>query len=821
MHTYTLGEITTIVGGKLLGDEKATINQLIIDSRTGRISGDSLFFAIKGEHHDGHNFIPDLQTKGILNFVVSKEPDKTEKSLTANYILVENTLHALQKLAAHHRHSFKGPVIGITGSNGKTIVKEWLYQCLSNDKKITRNPKSYNSQVGVPLSVWLLDAEDDYGIFEAGISQPGEMKYLQPVIDPVIGIFTNIGAAHQENFSSVDEKVQEKLELFKNAEVLVFCKDNPVLNREIRQFPFQKKIRLVDWSQKENAYLQVIRKEKTGTNTRIEYQSGPARETITIPFRDDASVENALQVLTLLTFLGYDPKKIATWFDKLSPVAMRLEQKKGINRCTLLNDSYNSDINSLTIALDYLKQQRQHTSRTVILSDILQSGLTEDKLYNEVASLLKKYKINRFIGIGEALKRNGHFFDATSTFYSNTDQFLENFRSVHFSNEAVLIKGARVFEFEKIVGALEEKSHQTVLEINLDALVHNLNYYRSLLNGNTRIMVMVKALSYGSGTYEIANELQHQRVDYLAVAYADEGIELRKAGITLPVMVMNPEEAAFEQMIRYNLEPELYNFSTLRSFTELLSRYPVISYPVHLKLDTGMHRLGFIETDINPLIQFLQSHKQLEVASIFSHLAASDDPGQDEFTNGQISKFEILSDKIMQECKIAPLRHILNSSGIERFPDAHLDMVRLGIGLHGVSPVHPEKLQTVSTLKSIISQIKPVPAGETIGYNRHGKFDHDITLGIVPIGYADGYDRKFGNGAGRMYINGHFANTVGDICMDMCMVDLTGVPAHEGDEVVLFGRENSIDDLSKKIGTIPYELLTDISARVKRIYFRE
>ena len=687
--------------------------------------------------------------------------------------------------------------------------------------KVTRNPKSYNSQVGVPLSVWFLENEDDYGIFEAGISKPGEMQHLQTIIDPVIGIFTNIGTAHQENFTSLEEKIKEKLELFKNSKILIFCRDNPVLENTIRHYPFHNNIRLIDWSQKENAYLRVTGKQISGNYTQIEYQTASVRDKVRIPFSDDASIENALQVLTLLTLLEYPPKQIAGWLEKLSPVAMRLEQKKGINRCTLLNDSYNSDINSLTIALDFLKQQRQHSSRTVILSDIFQSGLGEKKLYKEVAALIKKYNINRFIGIGEAIKRNQQLFGEKTSFYDNTGQFLENIQSVNFNNESILIKGARIFEFEKITTILEEKSHQTVLEINLDALVHNLNFYRSLLKGKTRIMVMVKALSYGSGTYEIANELQHQGIDYLAVAYADEGIELRKAGITLPIMVMNPEEAGFEQMIHYNLEPEIYNISSLKSFAKILVHYPVISYPIHLKLDTGMHRLGFIETEIDPLIKFLLEYRQIEVATIFSHLAASDDPKQDQFTRGQIRKFEVLSEKIMETCNIKPLRHILNSSGIERFPEAHYDMVRLGIGLHGVSSANPDKLQKVSTLKSIISQIKPVPAGDTIGYNRHGKFDHDIILGIIPIGYADGYDRKFGNGVGKMYINGHFAKTVGDICMDMCMVDLTGIPASEGDEVILFGKKNPIEELSREIGTIPYELLTDISSRVKRIYYRE
>ncbi|MEN9331877.1 MAG: hypothetical protein RLZZ94_967 [Bacteroidota bacterium] len=786
----------------------------------------SLFFAIKGERHDGHLYIADLYAQGVRNFIVSDEA-VAEQLPQANFILVMSPLNAMQQLAAWHRRKFSVPVIGVTGSNGKTIVKEWLYQLLREDYSIVRSPKSYNSQIGVPLSLWQMEESHTLGIFEAGISQPDEMLKLGEMIRPTIGVFTNIGSAHDENFNDLNAKVVEKLKLFVHAHQLVYCKDYTAIHELVNSAGLlSSHCNTFTWSRKSKADLQIGRIAKHDHDTEIQGIYKNQFIGIKIPFTDEASIENAIHCWALMLFLEIPNEQISKRFELLSPVAMRLEMKEGINNCSVINDSYNSDFGSLTIALDFMLQQKQHERRTIILSDILQSGKSEEVLYQQVADLLSQKKINRLIGIGEAIARQSNLFNLEKSFYNSTDEFLRDLNYASFNDETILIKGARSFGFERISKSLQQKAHETVLEINLNAVVHNLNLYRSRLRPETKLMVMVKAFSYGSGSFEIANILQFHRADYLAVAYADEGVELRKSGITLPIMVMNPEEQSFDAMINYQLEPDIYSFRILNHFTEALKRRGeenITRFPVHIELDTGMHRLGFDENDINEMIIRIKNNKFIKVASVFSHLVASDELEHDQFTRDQIARFNKISMTLQSHFNYPILRHILNSSGILRFPEAQFEMVRLGIGLHGIAATANEQrqLQMVATLKTTISQLRTVAAGDTIGYSRRGVAQRDMLIATVGIGYADGLSRRLGNGVGKMLVNGQLAPIVGSICMDMTMLDVTGMDVREGMEVIVFGQENSILEIAQQLGTIPYEVLTGISERVKRVYYHE
>jgi alanine racemase len=822
---YTIEDIAGIVSGKLFlrAPAESKIRELLTDSRTLIHPSTSLFFAIKGERHDGNRFIGELYDQGVRNFIIT-EMHAEFQSIEANFILVDDALDAIQKLTAAHRNKFTIPVVGITGSNGKTIVKEWIYQLLRPDLSIVRSPKSYNSQVGVPLSVWQMHFEHQLGIFEAGISLPEEMRKLERIIKPTIGIFTNIGSAHDENFDNQEQKINEKLQLFIDTDTLIYCKDYLNLEREIFNFKFQsKKLKLFSWSRKSKADLQVGRITRNGDETEIQavYQNNFIN--IRIPFSDDASIENAILCWSLMLILGYENEVIRERMFFLSPVAMRLEMKNGINNCSVINDSYNSDIGSLTIALDFLNQQRQHSKRTIILSDILQSGKNEENLYAEVAGLLKAKGVDQLIGIGPAISRQKEVFSLPKKFYTSTDEFLRDFSMSDFRDETILLKGARPFGFETISKTLQQKAHETVLEINLNALVHNLNYYRSRLKPETKIMAMVKATSYGSGSFEIANVLQFHHVDYLAVAYTDEGIELRKAGITLPIMVMNPELMSFELMIKYKLEPEIYNFRLLNQLQDVLKKHQGEPFKIHIKLDTGMHRLGFIEEELNELVVRINNNRNIKVQSIFSHLSSSDEAEHDGFTKMQIQRMKDMSEEITGNLTYPVMRHILNSSGIFRFNEAQFEMVRLGIGLYGFSSTayEQQQLQQVATLKTTISQIRNVPAKETVGYNRKGKLKRDSVVATVAIGYADGISRRLGNGTGSMLVNGKLAPVIGNVCMDMCMLDITDVQAREGDEVIVFGNDYPVSIMSDAIGTIPYEVLVNVSQRVKRVYFQE
>jgi len=826
---YQLQELAGVVGAACkIGDiDHAAISFLITDSRKVVSPESSLFFAIKGERRDGHDFIPDLYSSGVRNFVVS-DTDVVNSFPNANFIVVPDPLKVMQQLATWHRNKFRIPVIGITGSNGKTIVKEWLFQLLREDFSIVRSPKSYNSQIGVPLSVWQIEQGNSLGIFEAGISQPDEMMQLGALIQPTIGVFTNIGSAHDENFDNADSKIREKLKLFIHTNKLIYCKDYAGLHEQITASTIlPAACSLFTWSKRLKADLQIGRITKHEHETEIQGIYKNDFIGIRIPFSDEASIENAIHCWAVMLFLDIPNEVISQRMEFLSPVAMRLEMKEGINNCSIINDSYNSDLGSLTIALDFMNQQKQHNKRTIILSDILQSGKNEADLYREVAALLKKKNISRLIGVGSAINRQASSFDIEKIFYATTEDFLRDLNYNSFNSETILIKGARSFGFERISKSLQQKAHETVLEINLNAVVHNLNLFRSRLKPETKLMVMVKAFSYGSGSFEIANILQFHRVDYLAVAYADEGVELRKSGITLPIMVMNPEEQSFDAMISYKLEPDIYSFRILNQFTDALKRRAnennIAKFPVHIEFDTGMHRLGFDESELNELIIRLKNNKYIRIASVFSHLVASDEQVHDSFTKDQVASFNTMSSTLQSHLNYSILRHILNSSGILRFPEAQFDMVRLGIGLHGIaaSPNDQRQLQMVATLKTTISQLKNIKAGDTIGYSRRGVASKDMTIATVGIGYADGLNRRLGNGVGKMLVAGELVPIVGSICMDMTMIDVSGLQVREGTEVIVFGQDYSILDIASAIETIPYEVLTGVSERVKRIYFHE
>ena len=831
---YTISEIAQITSGQLLGLPDRSVQHVLTDSRLLMYPAATLFFAISGERHDGHNYIEDLFLQGVCCFVVEHLPDNVhafsattflssgkEQGESPSFVLVPNVLHALQQLAAQHRRRFITPVIGITGSNGKTVVKEWLFQTIHHEKNIIRSPRSYNSQVGVPLSVCLLDDWHDLAIFEAGISQVGEMERLQTIIAPDIGVFTHLGEAHQENFQSKYEKAQEKLKLFLRCRSIIYCRDCKEVADILENNPEYKVVSRFSWSANAGADVQIRNKCKGSGITIVEVHHNGQSFQLTIQFTDDASIENALHVACLMLFMGYRHEIIKSRIAQLEPVAMRLDIKKGINRSTIINDSYNADIGSLAIALDLLTRQQQ-PAKTLILSDILQSGKLQESLYHEVAGLLTERNVNRLIGVGADISSHAGLFSCKKHFFADTNAFLSGLgHTVRFADEAILVKGSRNFEFESIVQALEEKVHQTVLEINLNAMIHNFNYFKSLLNPQTRMVVMVKAFAYGSGSVEISNLLQYHHADCLAVAFADEGKELRENGVTLPIMVMNPEDGSFDTLIRYSLEPEIYNIRMLEQFAKTASRHGVCGYPVHIKLDTGMHRLGFPEKEINILLEQVCKQPSVRIKSVFSHLAGSDDPALDEFTRHQIDVFSRMSGMIEERIQYPFLRHILNSAGIERFPEAQFDMVRLGIGLHGISVVNPSKLRQTACLRSIILQVKNILPGNSVGYNRNFFAVRPMRIGIVPIGYADGLHRVLGNGAGSFMVNGKRALLVGNISMDMCAIDLTDIEASEGDAVIVFGEEHPLTEMARQMQTIPYEVLTSISPRVKRIYYQE
>lgn len=823
-----------VAGTRLQQGENILIEELCIDSRKIARPESAIFIAIETRHRDGHSFIGSAYEKGVRCFLVCKDLD-TAPYAGADFVKVPDTLAALQQLAITWRKQYKVPCIGITGSNGKTIVKEWLFQLLAADYTIARSPKSYNSQIGVPMSVWLLNNNHNLAIFEAGISQPGEMEKLERMIQPTVGIFTNIGEAHSEGFLNNRQKIKEKLVLFRNADQLVYCKDYPELNQCVAEYVHdisrangKHSLRLFSWSYKKDADLHILSVEKEHNTSTIRAAYSGREITITIPFTDPASIENAIHCWCVLLLLGIPQHKVEERMRQLAPVSMRLELKHGINDCTFINDSYNSDLTSLLIALEYLEQQKQHPHHTVILSDMLQIARPDVDLYTEVADIIATRHIHRFIGIGPALYKHKAAFRKhkrlRSIFFKSTDDFLKKFHHITFDNEAILLKGARAFTFERIGTLLEQKVHQTVLSINLSSLTHNLNAFRKLLKPGVKTMAMVKAFSYGSGSYEIAHTLQYSGVDYLSVAYTDEGISLRKGGITMPVMVMSPDTQSFDRMIAWKLEPEIFNMRSLRAFMQIAQTMHIEHYPVHIKLDTGMHRLGFETGEMEELKTTLSNNPYIRVVSIFSHLAASEDPQHDDFTRQQAKSFEAMCNDLASVLKEEPMRHLCNSAAIARHPGLHYEMVRLGLGLYGIdsSGVMQKELKQPGTLKTTIAQIRTVPAGDSVGYSRAAISASERRIATVSIGYADGYPRSLSNGESFVLIHGKKAQITGKICMDMCMVDVTDIPeAQEGDEVIVFGDKLSVAQLADWSGTIPYELMTGISQRVKRVYENE
>jgi alanine racemase len=821
-RSYHISTIAKAVGAEFTAHEKYTeISSLLTDSRLKSDPKTSLFIAIKGVLHDGHDSIPELYSRGFRHFLVSSIP--TGVMPDANFLKVNDTLAAFQRLASYHRAQMNAKVLAVTGSNGKTVVKEWLSLLFNDDFRVVKSPKSYNSQVGVPLSVWQMESFDTLGIFEAGISEPGEMDKLKPIIEPDIGIFTNIGHAHADNFKNIAEKADEKAKLFVNCDTVIYCSDYAQIERAMLALPTKE---IWNWSRKDETavlYISSVEANDGGSLIKGVYEGETIK--IQIRFADKASIENAIHCWLTMILLGVSQEKIEQRMLALRAVPMRLELLDGIGDCTIINDVYSSDLGSLEIALELVRQQKQHDKITLILSDILQSGLPDDALYRQMGELIANYKPDRLIAIGQGMAAHRDYFELSEKyFYPSTEDFLADFSATTFDRETILVKGARRFMFEKISKRLQHLDHETVMEIDLRAVVQNLNYFRAQLDENTKLMAVVKAFSYGSGGFGMANVLEFNRVDYLAVAYADEGVELREAGTTLPIMVMNPETQGYSTMIAHGLEPEIYSFKVLKGFEQALRRAGIdTAYPVHIKIDTGMHRLGFEADDIAELIARLQDEKRMKIQSVFSHLSGADAPEHDDFTHQQIALFDALSTQIAAGLDYPILRHILNSSGISRFPEAQFDMVRLGIGMYGISsdPAVQKDLLVVTTLKTVISQIKAVKPGETIGYDRRGKADKEMRIATLAIGYADGLNRLFSNGKGRVMINGKSAPIVGNICMDMCMINVTGIAAKTGDEVIIFGEAIPIAELAKTLGTIPYEVLTGISRRVKRVYFQE
>jgi Alr-MurF fusion protein len=831
MINYSFQHIAKIINGSLVQSVRDNrIEHLVIDSRRIIFPGSSLFFALTGPRRNGHDYIDELYQKGVRNFVISKSLD-VENWKEANFVLVSSGLRALQLVAIHRRNEFSFPVIGITGSNGKTIVKEWLNQLLEPDFNIVRSPKSYNSQIGVPLSIWPMNEKHELGIFEAGISIPGEMEHLQKIIQPNIGIFTNIGEAHSEGFKSLSQKVEEKIKLFSQAETLFYCSDEQPVHEIVKDLPSQasqqqgkKAIQVLSWGKYDATYLKILEIKKANGISMVEATVEGRKKNLEIPFTDEASIHNAITCWCVLLFLSIPPEVIQKRILALQHISMRLELKRGINHCTIINDSYSADLSSLNIALDLLSEQRQHSKHTVIISDVLQSGLDEEALYAQIADALKQRGVDRIIGLGEKINQHRQKFSSIPqlSFYHSTAEFIANFRAFEFSNEAILLKGARIFTFEEVDRLLAEKLHQTVLEIDLDSLVHNLKQYQKLLKPSTMVMAMVKAFAYGSGSYEIANTLQFNKVDFLSVAYADEGVELRKAGITIPIMVMNTDENAFPLLSEFILQPVVYSSQLLSKLEQFLLKEGEEKFPIHIEINSGMNRLGFEPGELDEILKKLKM-PLFKVISVFSHFAASEDPQHDAFSAHQADIFLTACKQIEAALSYSFLKHIANTAAVERCPQWQLDMVRLGIGLYGIDTFQHSALvlQQVSTLKSTIAQIRRVAEGDTISYGRQGIASRDSLIATVRVGYADGYPRSLSNGNGRMLVNGLLAPIIGNVCMDMTMIDVTDIPTvSEGSEVIVFGKELPVQRVAHWANTIPYEILTGVSQRVKRVYYQ-
>lgn len=787
---YLLSQIAAIVGGEMTGCD-SEVQSVVTDSRslTCELGAAPLFVAMRGANHDSHDFVAQMRDRGVWAFLTERE---VPVAAGCGYVVVENAIEALQRLAAHHRAQFRGRVVAITGSNGKTIIKEWIAGELPREVKCYRSPKSYNSQLGVPLSVLMIAGDEELALIEAGISRPGEMERLERVIRPDAVVFTSLGDAHQENFRDLEQKCEEKLILARRARTIVYHSFYEPLGQLVAE-------RFAD-------------RETVDAAT---FPEPAATVAGSAPMRRNAQLVEAFCAAT-----GYP----APAFTAVPSVAMRLEVRDGINDSVLVNDAYNLDLNSLALALDYLHNVAMGRPRTLVLSDIAQSGFRDDELYGRVAELVARAGIDRLVGVGPELRRHAALFGCATEFYATTGECIERMSRRAVAGCAVLLKGAREYRFEKLAHALARQSHTTVLEVDLDAMIHNLNYFRSRLAFGTRLVAMVKAGSYGTGDFEVAQLLQHQGVDYLAVAFADEGVRLRERGITMPVVVLNADADSFDQMVANRLEPEIYSLHSLRAFAAAAAHAGEMRYPIHIKLDTGMHRLGFAEEELAPLIEELASTPEVRVVTVFSHLNCADMPGEEEYTRAQIARFDRMSAQLAAALPCPVLRHTANSAAIERFPEAQFDMCRLGLGLYGFGYRHNGMLRPVSTLRTRIVQVKHLSAGEAVGYGRAGKLTRETTTATIPIGYADGLDRHLGCGRWSVLVAGSSAPIVGRICMDSCMVDITGIPGvKEGDEVVVFSPEpgNDLETMARVLDTIPYEIMTSVSGRVKRIYLKE
>ncbi len=850
----TFENLALIIGGKILKKENSeNIDSFATDSRKLIGNSDSIFVAIKGTRHNSHKFLKEVYGKGIKHFIIEKgnfSVNILHHLKDTNIVEVEDSIKALHLFATHHRNKFNIPILAITGSNGKTILKEWLSNILSSKLAIVKSPKSYNSQLGVPLSVSMMENKHEYGIFEAGISKVGEMEKLAQIIKPDLGIFTNLGDAHDSGFNSRLQKAQEKTKLFKTCKKIYYCLDHNLVDKVLNEGQLKDK-ELISWSlstnetgtdgtgfmdsttrkdkkvdetsnafsKKKANYLVKIKKNKN-IDTTVTINSINSKHEFIIPFIDLAYLENAIHCLVFLINEGIELKFIKEIVSNFNSIPMRLSLKKGINGCQIIDDTYNSDINSLKVALNFMSQQNVKLKRTLILSDFLQTGINQLTLYKEISKIVSAYRIERLIGIGKEISGKKDLFSLNDKkFYKTTSSFIDDHK-LKFKGELVLLKGARTFKLEKIVCKIQEKIHSTVMEVDLDAITHNLNFFRSKLKKDTKIMLMVKALAYGSSSFEVANLLEYHKVDYLGVAYADEGIKLRENGITLPIVVMNPTQETFDLLLKYNLEPVIYKTELLELFIQFLKNKNTVLSKIHLKIDTGMHRLGFQEKDINELIVSIKLNPKLYVQSIFSHLTSSEYESHDKFTIQQFILFEKMYKHLSKSLKYNPIKHILNTSGVLRFPEYQYDMVRMGIGLYGVGVEKKFRsyLEPVNTLKTVISQIKYIPQGSTIGYGRKGIADTNKKIATIAIGYADGFSRSMGNGNGKVYINGYLAPIIGNICMDMSMIDITNLDVKEGDEVIIFGKKLSVDEIAKYSNTISYEILSQVNERVKRIY---
>ena len=824
---YTVEQIKEILKADgRLAVPASKVTRLLTDSRSLTFPEETLFFAIRTKHGDGHNYIKPLYNKGVRNFVVNDATPFADIA-DANFIVVSDSLAALQAVAMHHRAQFSIPIVGITGSDGKTIVKEWLYQLTAGSYNVTRSPRSYNSQIGVPLSVWMLGEESTLGIFEAGISQCNEMRRLQQIIRPTIGIITNISGAHQENFTSLRQKCAEKLQLLGECDIIIYNADDPILSDCIEHSTLPS--REIAWSRTDAErplYIESVAQEDESTVIKYRYltMAGCYR----IPFVDDASIDDSINCLAAALYLMVPPATIAERMAQLEPIAMRLEVKEGKRGCMLINDSYNADTASLDIALDFMERRCRTMpvlKRTLILADIKQTGEKAQALYRNVIECLKEHRIEKFIGVGCDISSQAQQFRAAGMechFFADTGELLASQVIRQLQNECVLVKGSRSFHFEEVTEVLEKKVHQTILEVNLNALRDNLNYYRNSLASGTKTVCMVKASAYGAGALEVGRTLQECNVDYLAVAVADEGAELRKEGITTGIIVMNPEPSSFGTLFDNKLEPEVYSFGMLRMLIEAARHEGITDYPVHIKVDTGMHRLGFSPDEIPALVDILKQQTALTPRSIFSHFAGSDSPLFDDFSRQQHLLFETAADTLQQAFGHKILRHICNSAGAERFTAAREDMVRLGIGLYGISPIGENaNLRPISTLKTIILQLRDVPCNETVGYSRKGTLKRNSRIAALPIGYADGLNRRLGNGKGYCIVGGKQAPYIGNICMDVCMIDVTGIECKEGDTVEIFGPQLPVTTVADWLETIPYEVLTSVSERIKRVYYSD